>query len=817
MSHLFQERLDDLGRRLRRLAWTFGLCRTASVAGMLFAFFAALDVLLRFDPPLVRAGLLAAWGIAVAGVAWESLVRPLRRIPSPGRLAEQLERRFEPLSGRLAAAVEFAGVNRLNVHDSAALRGAVVASADAAVKEVDLGAVLDRTSPRQAVIHAAVAAAVLAAFATVLPETSRVAAIRFFAPFSQANYETEHGTAPPVGPLSAGRPPAVRLERVDVDAPSYALGAVEVTPERIQAPVGSKITVFGRADRPVAWASAEGLPDAESTTDGERFSVSWVLKQGGAVRIRVEDEEALSGEARTQDIYLFEDRPPVVRMTRPVEGLFAIPAAVLHVDGVAEDDFGVANVEFLLAKPDTVTGAIRERTVSLFQSSPDKTERSVPIKGREIPLADFALRPGEEVAVWIRATDVAGKTAAGAKRRIAVVSEEDALSLAQKGRQELATALEELLLRQEEHLATTRALARDWKTPPDAESTGRLQRLLQGQAEVVGALRDPVSGLLARFSRLAEVARINAPATEEIGFVLNQVEEVFIRPAGGFLDAIQAELGRARVQRDEAPARLDAAANAQQAFVERWKGALELLRRQEAYFNLGEALDGLILKQEESRARLGLLLPKTRGQDADTLPSGLHGELAVEARQQKELLDLWMLLVARLSEEESLADLADTSIARKMNEAVEAIEANRLEGAIQSQDAVLLALAEVRARLRESFSRAAADTAAEASKIPPPTEPATEGSTEEGTEGTPGEGTEGSRPAAPSESGAEPSAVEAAARAAELMEGLWGMLPARERAAVRQLPGAAFPPEYARLIEAYFRALSQEKIDESPE
>jgi hypothetical protein len=372
-------------------------------------------------------------------------------------------------------------------------------------------------------------------------------------------------------------------------------------------------------------------------------------------------------------------------------------------------------------------------------------------------------------------------------------------------------------LRQEEHLATTRALARDWKTPPDAESTGRLQRLLQGQAEVVGALRDPVSGLLARFSRLAEVARINAPATEEIGFVLNQVEEVFIRPAGGFLDAIQAELGRARVQRDEAPARLDAAANAQQAFVERWKGALELLRRQEAYFNLGEALDGLILKQEESRARLGLLLPKTRGQDADTLPSGLHGELAVEARQQKELLDLWMLLVARLSEEESLADLADTSIARKMNEAVEAIEANRLEGAIQSQDAVLLALAEVRARLRESFSRAAADTAAEASKIPPPTEPATEGSTEEGTEGTPGEGTEGSRPAAPSESGAEPSAVEAAARAAELMEGLWGMLPARERAAVRQLPGAAFPPEYARLIEAYFRALSQEKIDESPE
>ena len=172
MSHSFQRRLDDLHRRLRRVAWTFGLCRTAAVAIGLFVFIGVLDTVIRFDPPIFRVGLLATWALAVFGVAWESLYRPLSRLPGRSRLAELVERRFDSLHGELTAAVEFAESEKgdeKGVRDSQALRDAVIAAAEKNSSETDFGEIVDRSTARRAAVHAGIAGAILVTLAVVFP------------------------------------------------------------------------------------------------------------------------------------------------------------------------------------------------------------------------------------------------------------------------------------------------------------------------------------------------------------------------------------------------------------------------------------------------------------------------------------------------------------------------------------------------------------------------------------------------------------------------------------------------------------------------
>ena len=242
--------------------------------------------------------------------------------------------------------------------------------------------------------------------------------------------------------------------------------------------------------------------------------------------------------------------------------------------------------------------------------------------------------------------------------------------------------------------------------------------------------------------------------------------------------------------------------------------ALALLRRQDAAFDLGAAIDGLIRGQEELRARLGLLLPKTRGTKAEGLSPERRAELTGESKAQNELKEAWTGLTKRLHEEDMPVAAPETTVGPKMDEARAAIAENRLEAAIRTQDAVLAALGDVRERLKTSMRNKADQAASEASE-----KEAENGSDEQGTpaegtaEGASDEAGSGADPSAPPEGREGPVDVEAARRAARLMEGLWGMLPPRERPPALQLPPEAFPPEYAPAIEAYFRELSRERND----
>ncbi len=159
-------RLNRLAARLRAYVLLDGLAMLslAVLAAVAVTFLIDRGFQLTFD---MRATQLATLLLAMAGVGWYGLVRPLRIRLMPAALALLIERRYPELRSRLISAVEFTEAARRPAAPrpahSPAMLAALVAQAGQAVTGIDFAAVLNHTRARRRLIATLVGPAVILA------------------------------------------------------------------------------------------------------------------------------------------------------------------------------------------------------------------------------------------------------------------------------------------------------------------------------------------------------------------------------------------------------------------------------------------------------------------------------------------------------------------------------------------------------------------------------------------------------------------------------------------------------------------------------
>src|SRR5262245_43012484 len=109
MSHPLQQQVENVFRRARRLMLLTGLAWAGAVALLVAVAFGLADYLFHFRDPGVRLICSLAVMAAVLWSAWRWVLPVVRFRWSPVRVAQQIERSFPELQGRLASSIDFLG------------------------------------------------------------------------------------------------------------------------------------------------------------------------------------------------------------------------------------------------------------------------------------------------------------------------------------------------------------------------------------------------------------------------------------------------------------------------------------------------------------------------------------------------------------------------------------------------------------------------------------------------------------------------------------------------------------------------------------
>ena len=181
-----EEQLDEATKRIRFHDLAFG---GLALAGMGLAYLAVMVSLDKYLvlPEGVRQLALGGFLLAAGGVAWVTLIRPMRRQINPLYAAVQVERTIENAENSVAGYVD--ARDRENVHPT--VRTAMRARAAVAAKKADLNRAVDHRSllyTGGAVVALLVVLAVL--FFVYRPAQFRSLAARVMAPFSSAAIAT---------------------------------------------------------------------------------------------------------------------------------------------------------------------------------------------------------------------------------------------------------------------------------------------------------------------------------------------------------------------------------------------------------------------------------------------------------------------------------------------------------------------------------------------------------------------------------------------------------------------------------------------------
>jgi hypothetical protein len=84
---------------------------------------------------------------------------------------------------------------------------------------------------------------------------------------------------------------------------------------------------------------------------GRTVSGSWSARDGSAFSIRAVDTDGFSNEDATEyQIIVRPDQPPSVQITKPAKNEECTPQAVIHLQAIAEDDFGISSLKLVAVK-----------------------------------------------------------------------------------------------------------------------------------------------------------------------------------------------------------------------------------------------------------------------------------------------------------------------------------------------------------------------------------------------------------------------------------------------------------------------------------
>lgn len=242
MSNPLQQRVEAVGRRAWWLMLLTGLGWTAVVALLAALTLGVADYLFRFRDPGVRVICSVAVVAAAVWSVWKFVVPVVRYRWSRVRVAQQIERSFPELRGRLASSIDFL---EQQVDDptagSAQLRRRVIAQTSAAVEKLDLKVVLDSRGTRKATLAAMGVLAIVALLCAADAPSAVLAAQRMLLPWSDTEWPRRN-----------------RLEFVSI-------------PEKLAAGGEFEATVIDRNGKPPDDAVLHVWPDGEDVSEIQRL------------------------------------------------------------------------------------------------------------------------------------------------------------------------------------------------------------------------------------------------------------------------------------------------------------------------------------------------------------------------------------------------------------------------------------------------------------------------------------------------------------------------------------------------------------------
>lgn len=205
--------------------------------------------------------------------------------------------------------------------------------------------------------------------------------------------------------VTALAPP--RVSRIDLHYTYPAFSRLRPRDEQdggdIYAPAGTRVHLTVHTDKAIArgelaLGSAAILP--MRTTDDCKIEVELLLAKDDSYRIRLSDPDGLksTGEAE-YFIRLMDDRPPDVRILRPSADQPITPLEEVPIEARADDDYGIGSFDLVYA----VAGGPEH--VVPFERVTGTNEQKIGM--RLLPAEDLHVKPGDVIAYYARARDVA--------------------------------------------------------------------------------------------------------------------------------------------------------------------------------------------------------------------------------------------------------------------------------------------------------------------------------------------------------------------------------------------------------------------------
>jgi hypothetical protein len=192
---------------------------------------------------------------------------------------------------------------------------------------------------------------------------------------------------------------------------------------------GTTVELWARSNRPLGggilqFHAGQQVHTRELTpTSPEAAEVAGAFEVQGAGKITVQVTD-VDGQSSTEPfsapVTIVNDERPEVRLLEPAQLSFATPSAVLPVQLVAEDDYGLARLQLF-------------RSLNDSRGLPQEIKLSTPARLRwtttvTAPLAAYGLAPGDEIKLFARAEDTDPDGPNGADSNVAtvkIISEEE--------------------------------------------------------------------------------------------------------------------------------------------------------------------------------------------------------------------------------------------------------------------------------------------------------------------------------------------------------------------------------------------------------
>ena len=307
---------------------------------------------------------------------------------------------------------------------------------------------------------------------------------------------------------------------------------------------GTTVEVHARSNRPLGGGSVRFAPSVSTTTapapadvalspiapGASEVAGTFTITADGKATVGVTDVAGqTSTETLTAAVTLKRDERPIVRMVSPKSESFATPDAVVGVEALAEDDYGVASVAIWRALNDS-----RPRPTAVpVPTDPPPTQFAAKL---ELNLADYALSPGDVVTLFARTTDTDPAGAKGGESgtvtvRIVSQADMDRMTVAKQGMQALqgkysvaqrrAEAADAAMQKLEKQLA-----AADPDAPPSESQKAAIAKQAEALAKAAAEVEklaahelpfDVDHAMSAQLKAMAKAMREAAEATKAAG------------------------------------------------------------------------------------------------------------------------------------------------------------------------------------------------------------------------------------------------------------------------------------------------------------